>query len=195
MSHGRKEHRPAHRDPSSPHDRSPSPPRLPQESSDIDMSVFFNFQISWILNIPIPYRPHDFWTACLGIRERNIFVERSRAKEKKRGRERESPCPANPASFPSFPVSFSSSHLARSRVSRPSALALFSLTISITRMTEWSESRNPEITFIVITMKHYIYAVGIHEGRRSSDRWGLHSALLTASYRFSRSSLTSVFIF
>lgn len=129
---------------------------------------------------PDTLSPTWFPNRLSSIRERYVYIRR---------RERTCTRLTWPLSLPS-----PSCLLSRSRVSHPLALALFSLTISITRMTEWSESRNPEITFIVITMKHYIYAVGIHGGRRSSVRWGLHSALLTTSYRFCCSSLTPVFV-
>lgn len=70
-------------------------------------------QISRILNIPIPYRPHDFWTACLGIREKYIYSSSPLTS-----------CPANPTSFSLFspsvtPVSVNS--LAHTRVTRSGA--------------------------------------------------------------------------
>lgn len=124
----------------------------PERASRYQCVYLIQLQISWILNIPIPYRPHDFWTACLGIRERYIFVGRARWARARLTR---------PLSLLSLRHlrEHPASRLHSRRSFRP--LALFSLTISITRMTEWSESKSRRDN-LYCNYNEALYAVGIH---------------------------------
>lgn len=149
------------------------------------------YQCVYLLQLPDQsdisrYRPHDFWAGCLGIIY--IYIHSSRARTWAHARLTLLPFRHLLSSFRESPYL-----LARCLVV---ALALLLLTISITRMTEWWSLEILKITFIIITMKHYIYAVGIHGGQRSPHRWDLHSALLATSYpRLPHFSNASVFIF